>query len=80
MVAVVLAAGAVVAFAVPVLSLLLGCLAIGASLSSRRALRRSGHLRGARLGVLAFLVGVGVSAVIVVPQLISVALVALVPR
>lgn len=61
-VALALAVGAVITWGIPALSLALAVGAIVAALVSRQALRRDDALRGARLGLLAFIVGVVVAA------------------
>ena len=61
-VALALAVGAVVTFGLPPVSLTLAAAAMVAALLSRQTLRGDAALRGARLGLLAFLIGVVVSA------------------
>jgi hypothetical protein len=62
-----LAVAAIITWGIPVLSLALAVGAIVAALVSRQTLRREAALRGARLGLLAFIIGVVVAA----PRLIA---------
>ncbi|WP_348789937.1 hypothetical protein [Leifsonia sp. NPDC080035] len=69
------AAGAVIAFGLPAAAVLLAVAAMLFAVVSRRRLRRDPHLRGSRLALAGFLVGIGVALVEVTPALIGLVLV-----